>query len=974
MKEINLISTIFKASNPENIDPTGVVINDNITKDHEFWSNANVGRFSNNKDLMDKILESLNMYKRHFQIEDVVWQNDGESSGHGGFPSSTQDDQKGFFYDSLEVSLNNMVTSVESVIALMQSFSKYILKVEIESQKKRLIIDNDQNLSSEKKEYNLELVNSEAKNYLFAFPAPTHDENQCVGGHESRLRNAHFAISNSDIDVTTLEVVLNKITSQIAQAKIEEGNSRGEDLIDNSIKIHINPALRKLIGVDEKAISDKSYQYVIDRMSLCDAMKYLIDIDKMFDQELLINAIRTYRDELAQFQYFKDHKTSVGNHPALMKHWDSIESKYGFGFNANDFIDYKLKDDQGTFPEGEIILKEEDLEEVKNSSLNHCKNSNFFQRIAHQKVYYSQFFTYEKLCQAESAIDVTQLIKGDQANDHSIAAGLFALYLLSQKFLNYTEGVERFIFMMTILEFDKNLDKIKSADLATDAYFSNLKKAILDRTKEYLVKNFKVKFSDQTSSIYDTVLSDENKKEMSNLYNKFSRYFIDSLQDSTFIDCFDKDEVFKNILFSHIDQETGESFLMMKIVKGSIALITYLIENNADINFVNTQNGYSPIITAITEVNIDALKLLIAKGVDLSRVYYDCGNESSNDLGNILHFLHKIDSVQCLDSLIDVLIEGISEDQIDTILNSKDGGGRTPLYVSISNNALNVAKKLLENEKVRVDIEDNSGRIILHELVSPQGQEIHKFDEIKSLEFLRILIDRLEKDNKLIILGSRDDCHQTAIDLLASEIGDRDNHYVFRVLFDKMSLDQIHNKDIKSHVSPVEVLITKATSNELQGLISGILLDAINVKDIEKVRFIIQSFDSSELYHYDHTDNILKEVRAVISESDKLDEDLKLEMFTTLLSFMQESSEEMFSDIDGTSVNENGTPASAFTPSNPQEGDAGQNQESPGEGDMVIADSSDDNDSSLGASPEPQSPYVARRLDFGPPDLGGPAI
>lgn len=391
---------------------------------------SDIIRAADQTNLLNKIFEALKLYKNHFQISDE----------HGAFPNSIDEGQKGFFYESILDSLTQSSNDAASIISLMQRFSEFAMEVEVQKQKNHLSINNNPNLSEQEKAQQIELAKIEGTNHFFSFPPTVKEENQCLGGAEARLANARLAVADHTIASEVLIKIINQKAIDLISTKANFDDGETRLIIEDNIQSHTESAIKKIIGFSNSVINDDNYQYVIDNLYHQEVFDYFSEIGKLFDEKLLEESIILYQNEIERFK--KDN--NMDDFVNLSKNFDEIENKNGLGFNIGDFFDME-----------EDCLRSKTFDEVLESVKQ--GQSHLAQRInENDKVYYSQYFTFN-IQDGCNLSKIAQLIIGHDSTNDSKKAGLFALHLLSQKYIDFDKDDEiHFVAIMNLLDFDKH--------------------------------------------------------------------------------------------------------------------------------------------------------------------------------------------------------------------------------------------------------------------------------------------------------------------------------------------------------------------------------------------------------------------------------------------------------------------------------------------------------------------------------------
>eukprot|EP00744_Colponema_vietnamica_P004883 GILI01007229.1.p1 GENE.GILI01007229.1~~GILI01007229.1.p1 ORF type:complete len:348 (-),score=50.27 GILI01007229.1:180-1193(-) len=122
------------------------------------------------------------------------------------------------------------------------------------------------------------------------------------------------------------------------------------------------------------------------------------------------------------------------------------------------------------------------------------------------------------------------------------------------------------------------------------------------------------------------------------------------------------------------------------MLTGRLATVELLITNGADVMAVSPSYGYTPLVCAIQNDDVDCMKLLIAKGADV-KVLAKCGH-------TLLHLAANNGGRPLATELL--ISNGAN-------VNAKDDFGVTPLHIASSTGSVSVVKQLIDaNAEVNV--------------------------------------------------------------------------------------------------------------------------------------------------------------------------------------------------------------------------------------------------------------------------------
>ncbi|MBE9117549.1 ankyrin repeat domain-containing protein [Lusitaniella coriacea LEGE 07157] len=159
-------------------------------------------------------------------------------------------------------------------------------------------------------------------------------------------------------------------------------------------------------------------------------------------------------------------------------------------------------------------------------------------------------------------------------------------------------------------------------------------------------------------------------------------------------------ELIKNLInkganVNAVNRETGETSLMLAAYTGNLQLVKILLEAGALANAVNRETGETALVFAAQRGHKDIFEYLLPLTTDLQQKQYA---EAELPRGLLLKARRD-------DPLLSSLIAAVVRGEIQTIrelivkganINVFDENGETPLYISVSNYAIDVARVLLE--------------------------------------------------------------------------------------------------------------------------------------------------------------------------------------------------------------------------------------------------------------------------------------
>jgi len=147
----------------------------------------------------------------------------------------------------------------------------------------------------------------------------------------------------------------------------------------------------------------------------------------------------------------------------------------------------------------------------------------------------------------------------------------------------------------------------------------------------------------------------------------------------------------------NIQDENGNTALILAIQRNYIDIVKLLIEEGANLNIVNS-NNVTALIYAVIKNKIDIVELLIKAGADL--------NIQDNNRSTALKYTIMFNEI----NIAKLLIENGAD------LNIQDDRDRTALIEAVAINRIDIAKLLIE-AKADLNIQDNNGSTALIEAV-----------------------------------------------------------------------------------------------------------------------------------------------------------------------------------------------------------------------------------------------------------------
>lgn len=236
------------------------------------------------------------------------------------------------------------------------------------------------------------------------------------------------------------------------------------------------------------------------------------------------------------------------------------------------------------------------------------------------------------------------------------------------------------------------------------------------------------------------LLKDEGHVPFIDVYNGIAYTFKElgyKPQESIFDACTDGDyETVEKILAENttwVDSTISGTATPLIIASyyGHDSIVRLLLDNNADINFRMSSNGYNSLQYALFTNKLSTIQLLIDKGIDV--------NNSGNNQMTALHIALSRRSYKVFDALMAANCD----------INAQYANGNTALHYSIENNLDSISKclidagadlKLLNNDKKSVlfnAIENNNRDLV--DLLKQKGSKLPQ-DKQKMNELLQLAI------------------------------------------------------------------------------------------------------------------------------------------------------------------------------------------------------------------------------------------
>ena len=128
-----------------------------------------------------------------------------------------------------------------------------------------------------------------------------------------------------------------------------------------------------------------------------------------------------------------------------------------------------------------------------------------------------------------------------------------------------------------------------------------------------------------------------------------------------------------------VDFNEARSLLFVAATRGFLSISQLLLENGADINIENKEDGQFPIMAAVSKGHVQVLEFLYKSGANI-----DCLNSSGQSLLHLAVLKSKMD---CLNYL---LKQGINMEAVDR-------EGRTALHLAASCGKLEICRKMVES-------------------------------------------------------------------------------------------------------------------------------------------------------------------------------------------------------------------------------------------------------------------------------------
>lgn len=236
------------------------------------------------------------------------------------------------------------------------------------------------------------------------------------------------------------------------------------------------------------------------------------------------------------------------------------------------------------------------------------------------------------------------------------------------------------------------------------------------------------------------VLEDEGHIPFIDVYNGMVYTFKElgyKPQESIFNACTDGDyEIVEKILRENstwVDSTIRGTAppLIIASYYGHDSIVRLLLDNNADINFRMSSNGYNSLQYALFTNKLSTIQLLIDKGIDV--------NNTDNNQQTALHMALSRRSYKVCDALMAANCD----------MNAQDANGNTALHYSIENNLDSISKclidagadlELLNNDKksaLFIAIENNNRDLV--DLLKQKGSKLPQ-DKQKMNELLQLAI------------------------------------------------------------------------------------------------------------------------------------------------------------------------------------------------------------------------------------------
>jgi ankyrin repeat protein len=311
-------------------------------------------------------------------------------------------------------------------------------------------------------------------------------------------------------------------------------------------------------------------------------------------------------------------------------------------------------------------------------------------------------------------------------------------------------------------------------------------------------------------------------------------------------------------------------------------LFNQILEHKSATQLINAQNsnGQKPLIIAISRKLYDFAKELIAKEVDL---------EDTDKYGNnILHIFLKTGENK--PEFLKFIWVKLTYEQQQKLINAKNNEGKTPLYISVTNQQHECTKFLVEN-KASFEIIANDGDNILHTLFSNYNLKEGLLNLILDHNFSTKDINAENNKGETPVSLALRRGHEKAVPLLIDKganlefitaEGDNVLHIIRDSSLLKLVLEKLPGNTIKDFIN------AKNKQGETP------LLRAIKEREFDCVKELLSQgaeIDKDILnYEYSWSSNIL---HLVVDNNDKTEEILEL--------FLEKLSTE-FSDIEAEKI------------------------------------------------------------------------
>lgn len=125
----------------------------------------------------------------------------------------------------------------------------------------------------------------------------------------------------------------------------------------------------------------------------------------------------------------------------------------------------------------------------------------------------------------------------------------------------------------------------------------------------------------------------------------------------------------------HINSKNVNSFMQGDILRfacawGSNHLLPYLISIGANVNYENSE-GFTPLLGAINNANVEAMQLLIDHGANVKHV--------TKNGYNCLHCLSGINDDHDFSIGLNIIKKNTTEEEFNELINCKNDIGETPI-------------------------------------------------------------------------------------------------------------------------------------------------------------------------------------------------------------------------------------------------------------------------------------------------------